>query len=475
MALEISKNNKIQLTLLTLYVLVFAAINLSRIGLDDLWLDEVLSVDFASRDWGVIIAKTAADVHPPLYYFILKIFMLAFGRAHYVYRIASLMPYLLTCIWLLVSGRKRYGYAASAVFITLISINEYVIEYNVQVRMYSWAAFFALMACVQMEEIIRDGKAKDYILFTLFVLLAAYTHYYALLTVGFLFLGLIIWSLKNRKNVGRIFICAAVDAALYIPWIIVYLSSSTRITDGGFWIDQTPTIRECVDMLLPFPNRYYKAVVLAAFLFVIAYPVCRKAMKDKNAEIDFAAYISLASVILTVATGKIVSRLLMPCLVDRYLYPACMILWWVISRTVARDRNGTEYKHMPNVYVCILAMIFIMAANFRSFSDKLIKDREYNTKFSETVDYIRTYDPSETVLYSDSFLNVMKYYFPDYNNVVINSQDPVKTDEDMTNIIMSAWIEPDVIEKNIEGEHKLRLVKEGVFSTNITKVYLLDD
>ena len=30
----------------------------------------------------------------------------------------------------------------------------------------------------------------------------------------------------------------------------------------------------------------------------------------ENAEIDFAAYISLASVILTVATGKIVSRLL---------------------------------------------------------------------------------------------------------------------------------------------------------------------
>lgn len=45
------------------------------------WLDEFFSIEMVKLDWTEIPAATAADVHPPLYYFILKLFVTVFGNA----------------------------------------------------------------------------------------------------------------------------------------------------------------------------------------------------------------------------------------------------------------------------------------------------------------------------------------------------------------------------------------------------------
>ena len=107
------------------------------------WLDEFFSIEMVKMDWTAIPAATAADVHPPLYYFILKLFVTVFGNAHIVYRIASFVPYVLTVGMALVLFRPAFGRFAALVFLCLMAPNVSSLRFFTEARMYGWALFFA--------------------------------------------------------------------------------------------------------------------------------------------------------------------------------------------------------------------------------------------------------------------------------------------------------------------------------------------
>ena len=45
---------------------------------DDIWYDELFTMGLASQPFGELISITARDVHPPLYYVIVKLFLIFF-------------------------------------------------------------------------------------------------------------------------------------------------------------------------------------------------------------------------------------------------------------------------------------------------------------------------------------------------------------------------------------------------------------
>src|SRR5918911_3239343 len=75
---------------LSLSTLVGAILRLFQLGAQSLWLDEVFSVLLARRDWVAIVAGTAQDSKPPLYYFLLHI-ALQFGNNEVAARSVSLL------------------------------------------------------------------------------------------------------------------------------------------------------------------------------------------------------------------------------------------------------------------------------------------------------------------------------------------------------------------------------------------------
>jgi uncharacterized membrane protein len=61
-------------------VLVAAlALRTWKLGEKNLWLDEAASWDLATSSIARLIALTAADIHPPLYYLALKLWVWIFG------------------------------------------------------------------------------------------------------------------------------------------------------------------------------------------------------------------------------------------------------------------------------------------------------------------------------------------------------------------------------------------------------------
>ena len=59
----------------------------------DVWTDETYTFALINHGFADIWRLTAADVHPPLYYFLLKLFLRLFGYSLTAAKVYSIIPY----------------------------------------------------------------------------------------------------------------------------------------------------------------------------------------------------------------------------------------------------------------------------------------------------------------------------------------------------------------------------------------------
>jgi uncharacterized membrane protein len=69
---------------LLLILLLAGALRFWGIGAESLWLDEATSLVVADNPPATIVALTAEEIHPPLYYLLLHLLLL-FGRSEAAY------------------------------------------------------------------------------------------------------------------------------------------------------------------------------------------------------------------------------------------------------------------------------------------------------------------------------------------------------------------------------------------------------
>ena len=79
-------------------VLLFTLLYLSLIFNDNVWTDEIFSMNLFSEGFAQIVAETAEDVHPPLYYFLGRIARLLFGESLQVQKVLTIIPMSLTLL-----------------------------------------------------------------------------------------------------------------------------------------------------------------------------------------------------------------------------------------------------------------------------------------------------------------------------------------------------------------------------------------
>ncbi|MGQ9666196.1 MAG: glycosyltransferase family 39 protein, partial [Anaerolineae bacterium] len=93
---------------LTLLVVLAGALRFWAIGTESLWLDVATSLVVADNSPAAIVSLTAEDIHPPLYYLLLHLW-LVFGRSETALRSFSAVVGLLSVIALYSMGRELVG------------------------------------------------------------------------------------------------------------------------------------------------------------------------------------------------------------------------------------------------------------------------------------------------------------------------------------------------------------------------------
>src|SRR5437867_3856820 len=106
-----------RLILSAIFLFCFA-IRMVYLDQKNLWFDEVFSWNITLGSFYEIIVRTTNDIHPPLYYFILKIWIFLFGDSIFTMRLLSAACTSLAVFF--IYGISKRFLAGSMKFIPLV-------------------------------------------------------------------------------------------------------------------------------------------------------------------------------------------------------------------------------------------------------------------------------------------------------------------------------------------------------------------
>ncbi len=209
-----------------------------------MWFDESYSVAIANHSLKEIWTIGGHDVHPVLYYFMLKIISVIFGGKNILlYRLFSSVALMLLGVIGYTHIRKDFGEKVGFLFSFFSLFLPLNIVYSGEIRMYTWGMLFVTIMAIYAYRIItqKDSK-KNWIIFAIFSLASSYIHYYGLISAGIINLSMFIYFLiqskkekKMTSNLKRFIVSAIIQVALYIPWLIYFFIQLGQVSKG-FWI-----------------------------------------------------------------------------------------------------------------------------------------------------------------------------------------------------------------------------------------------
>ena len=150
---------------LILGILSFFVCLLQAFG-QDIWFDEVFSVNFIQHSYKEIAALTGKDVHPPLYYWYLKLFhdigkvLVPAASSIVLCKLASMLPFAGIFGYTLTAIRKNFGLHVAGLFWFLVMTMPQISNYTVEIRMYSLALFFITAAFLHSCELVCAFPAQ---------------------------------------------------------------------------------------------------------------------------------------------------------------------------------------------------------------------------------------------------------------------------------------------------------------------------
>jgi uncharacterized membrane protein len=128
-------------------LLVGWAARLYRLGEQSFWYDEGTSATVAPRDVATILQNAAADIHPPLYYLLLHVWIGPAGTTEWAIRLPSVGFGLLTVALVYRLGRDLLGPLGGLSGALLTALAPLPVWYSQEARMYALATAAARRSC----------------------------------------------------------------------------------------------------------------------------------------------------------------------------------------------------------------------------------------------------------------------------------------------------------------------------------------
>lgn len=207
------------------------------------WLDEAYSIALAERSFSQIVHFTSLDVHPPLYYFLLKVWTTVFGENDLVLRSFSALCCALAVGISLLLIKRLWSARTTVVVVPFVLLAPFILRYGFEIRMYALASLIGIAATyalvVAMEAPPGRQRILYWILYALLVAAGMYTLYYTAL----LWIAHLLWCLFAKQPRGhwvsrftQPWVAAyGLAVLLFLPWIPAFFHQLHSV-QSNFWI-----------------------------------------------------------------------------------------------------------------------------------------------------------------------------------------------------------------------------------------------
>lgn len=416
------RNDKWMKRLLWGLTALFTLLYVSLIFNDNVWTDEIFSMNLIRLPFGQIIEETAADVHPPLYYFLGRLFRLAFGESLQVQKVLSILPMTLTLALGASMIRKRFGGLVGFLYILLVGCIPCFTQYAVQVRMYSWSLLCVTACGLFAYEIWLENKWSAWLGYAAGALTAAYLHYFAfvsvLLIMGILFVALAC-DRNRRGRLWRWLVFSILLAAAYTPWLPHFYGQVTRV-EGGYWIP--PITWETVWSYFTWAFKI-PALAFTTFVFIglsalaaglnLAGAIWAEKGTEQGKTCVFAL-LCMAVPAGTAAGGVIVSLVSQPIYRDQYAFPAMGLFSLCLAIAYAHLFNGWKWRSEVRDVLFVLLLLFLLGVGAISYRDNYRAEYKATLTAQTEAFFEENLGENDLVVYNyQAYYFNYKYYFPE--------------------------------------------------------------
>ena len=368
---------------------------------------------------GTLLQQLIDDVHPPLYYFLLKIILDISRESLVCARLLSAV----SCIIFLWCGalfiQRNFGKKSAVFYVFFLYLNPFMPQKATEIRMYMFAGVFVIWSGIITLKLLQNENKREWICFVISSLLAAYTHYYALLTVSFLYGGILFWLLikGNKRGIYRWFLCSVATVVAYLPWLPTVIRQIGDV-NGGYWIEAPSSrlapLRELFYSRIGYEIRYSEHVYifcLLAFVMIafIAF------IRTRNVEAYWALVCNSALWGILIFSF-IYMKCFRPILVSRYLIMAVCLA----------ALGGCSTIRFINRYIILLLCAFFLVVGGKRYRDSMADQKNRNT--TEMLAYVEENMSSlDTIFYiyqeNAYFSHCMTYYFPKISSQSIEQDE----------------------------------------------------
>ncbi|HSH61928.1 MAG TPA: glycosyltransferase family 39 protein [Acidimicrobiales bacterium] len=234
-----------------------------------LWIDEAISVGIASQPLSDMPALLRQDGSPPLYYFVLHLWMAMVGQSEADLHALSLLFAVATVPVGYWAGHSLFNRRAGWFCALLAATSPYLTAYSREARMYTMVALLALVVVTTFLHSFAFGRRRYLPAFVTSTVLLLYTHNWAL----FLLLGLAaaaalcaIAAVDRRRVLTDALLSFGAVAVAFGPWVpsLAYQAAHT----GAPWasVPSMRTLASAVSNALGGTKELVVLVVMAALI-----------------------------------------------------------------------------------------------------------------------------------------------------------------------------------------------------------------
>lgn len=353
-------------------VALFATLALWNISNASIWFDEAFSAYIIQYNFLDIARYTATDVHPPFFYWLLKIWAAVFGHSELGLRSMSVFFGAVAAVFGYLFTRRQFGRRAGIFGLFILAISPLFIRYSQEARMYTLAAAIVLSATYVLTRALESKGKKLWVLYGILVSLGMWTHYFTALA----WLAHWVWRYIMIKKPGlkgkalrRAFFSKnwltayIIAVAVFLPWVPAMVIQLVVVQAGGFWIQPVgvDTVTGYFGTLVFFLEHDHVTGWLSAGLAAMGVLTAVLAVRTfKNGTPAFKKNYLLLLCLAAVPPILLFIISLPPAtssFVERYVLPAAAASAFFMGVTLVYGLRGVKIWKQLVIFAVIVAML----------------------------------------------------------------------------------------------------------------------
>ena len=419
-------------------VLVFSVITLLTITKYSLWFDEAFGTYLINFNFLDVAKYTAADVHPPFYYWLLKIWSFVFGHSELGLRSMSLFFGCVTIIFGYLLLNKLFNKKVARFSLIFMVLSPMMIRYSQEARMYTLVAAITMAATYVLTFTFDTKKRWPWITYGILVSLGMWTHYFSALVwlTHWLWRADVVRRTVKKGEFLRQFLTKdwvtthVLAVILFVPWLPFLAYQLGNVQYNGFWI---PAVTPDTMMNFITNVAYYLDVdqvtgwlALGLLLLIIILGVLTFKIYKKQHETERQAYRLVLSLAFLPMILLFVASMppFRPAFVDRYLIPTTFGIALFVGVTLALSDKiiGKKYQIILTI-VTVGVLVFGVFGVVRLGNYNKTLKTSNNTR--QIVEAIKANSDTNQPIISDSpwlFYEVVFYENADHPVYFINEK-----------------------------------------------------